>query len=194
MKKSLSIILCIAMLLTAIPLTAFATHSEETGYPYCEIKFKEGCSDELKVGETTEIYLDYYTGAYEEYEIIIWTPSRCVCEMECILDENSGIVTGAKITALQEGMYYPMVKIETPDGNVIAEDVVTVTVTEVDEGPFVDKIGDWVKHFPSNAFLSFYVAFIAVGSMALSVFDIPKIVATWVCELYENIKEFKTLI
>ena len=52
------------MLLTVVPLTAFAADTEEEQLPYCEIKFKEGCSDELKVGETTEIYIDYCPGEY----------------------------------------------------------------------------------------------------------------------------------
>lgn len=189
MKKLLSIVLCISMLLTAIPLTAFAAGTEETQLPYCEIKFREGCSDELKVGETTEIYIDYCPGEYEEYELEIWTYSRYVCEMEIITDGSTGLVTGAIITALQEGTYYPAVSIKTPDGRVIEQDMVTIRVSEVDERPFLEKAGDWIKTLPSNIFMSLYLAFIAGGSMALSVFDIPKIIADWVSELYVNIKE-----
>ena len=189
MKKSLSIVLCIAMLLTAIPLTAFAASTEETQLPYCEIKFKEGCSDELKVGETTEIYIDYCPGEYEEYELEIWTFSRFVCEMEIITDESTGLVTGAIITALQAGTYYPAASIKTPDGRVIEQDMVTIRVSAIDERPFFERAGDWIKMLPSNIFMSLYITFIAGGSMALSVFDIPKIIADWISELYGDIKE-----
>lgn len=40
----------------------------------------------------------------------------------------------------------------------------------------------------SNVFMSLYLALFAGGSMALSVFDIPKIAADWINGLYEEIK------
>ena len=188
MKRVFSIIMCVAMLLTVIPFTASATSQEEK-HPYCEIKFKEGCKEELSVGETTEIYVDYYADEYEEYEVVVWTYSRYVCEMECITDENTGLATGAKITALQEGVYYPVVSIKASDGTVIAQDIATVRVSAVDERTFFEKVSDWFKLLPSNVFMSLYLALFAGGSMALSVFDIPKIAADWINGLYEEIKE-----
>ncbi len=184
-KKLTAIILCAAMLLALMPTGVFA--ADESNQPYCEIKFKDDCDAEISQGEVTEIYLDYYAGEYEEYQIV-WTPSRYVCEIEYVTDENTGFATGAKITSVKEGMFHVIVELETADGVVIANDIVTITSTVPDNRrPFTEKLADWLESLPANMFMGFFVAVMAIVPTLEHLVKSPIYAAEYLAQAIANI-------
>lgn len=183
-KKLTEIILCAAVLFALMPTGAFAV--DEANHPYCEIKFRDGCDAEISQGETTEIYLDYYAGEYEEYQIV-WTPSRYVCEIEYVTDESTGFATGAKITSVKEGMYHIIVELQTANGGVIANDIVTITSTVPDNRPFTEKLAEWFNELPANMFMGFFVAVTTIVPTLEHIIKSPIYAAEYIAQLIDDI-------
>ncbi len=98
-KRILSIILCIATLISALSLTAFAQEQE----PFAEIKFRNPEIKTVEFGKTEELYLEYDIGDAENYKIEWDISKKKRCEIEYITDEATGLVTGAKLTGKNFG-------------------------------------------------------------------------------------------
>ena len=135
-KRFLSVILCAAILLTVAPMSAFAADTgDET--PYVEINISG--KDEIKRGESTEIYIDYSLGGHEDAQIV-WTVTE-YCEYEYVTDYETGFKVSAKATAISVGECWVHVDIVDKNGSVLANDSVMIKV--LDSRP----LGTRIKEF-----------------------------------------------
>ena len=157
-KKLTSIILCAVLTFTALPIATFATDND--GY-HCEIKFKNECPKNLTLGESTEIYIDYYVGENKDINIV-WSVSGTMCEYEYITDSESGLGTGMKITCVSGGIFYAFVSILDLDGNELAKDNIEIWCEVPDNKPLNEKIDEFIDMLPANSgLLGYCLAYIA---------------------------------
>lgn len=98
-KRIISIILCVATLFSVLSLTAFAEEQE----PYAAIKFSNPEIKTVEFGKTEEVYLEYDVGDTENYKIEWEISKKNRCKVEYITDEETGLVTGAKVTGKNFG-------------------------------------------------------------------------------------------
>ncbi len=163
-KRILSVFLCAAILLTAIPMSAFAANTGNAT-PYVEIKI-DG-KDKIKRGETTEIYIDYSLGGYEDARIV-WTAAK-YCEYEYVTDSETGFKVGARAKAVSVGDCWIHVKIVDSNGNVIANDSVTIKV--LDSRPLGRKIKDFFEEAIASApLLGLFTVYIVLGGISEIIF------------------------
>lgn len=186
-KKLFTLVLCLAVIFTAIPLSAFATDTTEY---YCEIVLKKGCKDNLKPGETTEVYLDYYVGENKDINILWSTPGN-MCEYEYVTDNETGLATGMKITAVSGGMFYVFVSILDSNGNELAKDHIEIWSSEPDSKPLNEKIDEFIDMLPANLGFLGYVLAYAVSVIAVG--QVTGILETCIV-IYNRLNEFVELI
>jgi len=125
-KRILSIILCIATLFSVLSLTAFADEQE----PFAEIKFRNPEIKTIEFGKTEELYLEYGTGGIENYKIEWKVSKKLPCKIEHITDEETGLVTGAKVTGKNFGDTTLTATIIDENGNEIVSANKLVRVVE----------------------------------------------------------------
>lgn len=165
-KKITAILMCAVMLLTAVPMSAFATHTDESEN-YVEIKLKKGYKDSIEPGETTEIYVEYYAGDNQDIEIIWSTPGN-MCEYEYITDSKTGLLTGMKITSVSGGVFHVFVSIFDSDGNELAKDHIDIWSAEPDNKPLNEKVDEFIDMLPAKLgllgyCLAYIVSIVVVG-------------------------------
>lgn len=154
-KKLTSIILCILLAITAMPLGAFATDEA-----YIEIKFADEGKENILLGETEEFYVDYSAGNCEDYEIV-WdmsNPDRW--KTEYVTDEETGLVTGAIIEGTYTGYFTLTVKIISSEGDEIASTERRIWVVEPDNRTVGEKISDFFRD-------AFFGVFFTMGFIIL---------------------------
>ncbi len=156
--------MCVAVLLTAIPMSAFAIDAEGN---YCEIKIKKGCKDTIEPGETTEIYVDYYVESNQQIDIVWSTPGN-MCEYEYVTDSETGLTTGMKITSVSGGTFYAFVQIIGSDGEELASDCIGIFSRVPDNRPLSEKADEFFEQLPGNIFLFNYVISYIVFGILLS--------------------------
>ncbi len=161
-KKITAIILCAILSVTAMPLAAFATDTAEY---YCKIEFKKGCKDNLKPGETTEIYVDYYAGENKDINLV-WSAPGNMCEYEYVTDGETGLVTGMKITAVSGGMFYVFVRLVDSDGNELAKDNTEIWCAEPDSRPINEKFDEFIDMLPAKLGLLGYCLAYIISAIA----------------------------
>lgn len=98
-KKFLAALLCAATLAAMMPLTAFAQEQE----PFAQIKFRNPETKTVEFGKTEELYLEYGTGGIESYKIEWKISKKNHCEIEYVTDEETGLVTGVRLTGKNFG-------------------------------------------------------------------------------------------
>lgn len=156
-KRLFTLVLCLVLIFTTIPLSAFATDNIEY---YCEIVLKNGCKDNLKTGETTEIYVDYYTGDNKDISIV-WSAPGNTCEYESVADSETGLITGMKITSVSSGMFYVFVSILDSDGNELAKDHIEIWSYEPNNKPLNEKVDELINRLPANlGFLGYVLSYV----------------------------------
>lgn len=151
-KRFLAILLCFAMLITALPVSAFAKKNDE---PYAEIKFADEEKENIPYGETEEFYLDYSAGDCEDYEII-WkmsNPSRW--PMEEITDAETGLVKAVRVNGTYDGYFTLSAKIVSSDGVEIASTERRIWVVKPDTRTLWEKIEDQLQMAGFTAWFTF---------------------------------------
>lgn len=126
-KRILSILLCVASIIAVMPLSAFANGNNE---PYAEIKFRNPETKTIEFGKTEEIYLDYSTGEIETCKIEWSVSKNNRCKIEYVTDEETGLVTGAKLTGKNFGDLTFTARLFDESGNEIVSANKTVRVVE----------------------------------------------------------------
>lgn len=148
-KRILSILLCAAVLLMAMPLSAAAKQKDE---PYAEIKFADEEKENIPYGETEEFCLDYSAGDCEDYEIV-WhmsNPSRWPTEY--ITDEATGLITGVRIEGTYTGYFTLSAKIVSADGEELASTERRIWIVEPDTRTFWEKVEDKLQEIGFTLF------------------------------------------
>ncbi len=125
-KRIISIILCIATLFSALSLTAFAQEQE----PFAEIKFRNPETKTVEFGKTEEVYLEYGTGGIENCKIEWEISKKNRCKIEYVTDENTGLVTGVRLTGKNFGDSTLTATILDENGNEIVSANKLVRVVE----------------------------------------------------------------
>lgn len=125
-KRIISIILCIATLFSALLLTAFAQEQE----PFAEIKFRNPETKTVEFGKTEEVYLEYGTGGIENCKIEWKISKKNRCKIEYVTDENTGLVTGVRLTGKNFGDSTLTATILDENGNEIVSANKLVRVVE----------------------------------------------------------------
>ncbi|MBQ9849775.1 MAG: hypothetical protein IJO36_03660 [Clostridia bacterium] len=149
-KRTLSVIMCFAMLLTAVPLTAFAKDEA-----YVKIKFRDTKNQSILLGETEEVYIECSTGGLSDYEIVWEMSNEKLGKIESATDEPSWHVTRVNITGTTLGYFTLTVKIVDSDGNVIASDETLVWTVEPDNRTFGKKIEDFFMRAGFTSWFTF---------------------------------------
>ncbi len=144
MKKIIAVIMCIAMILTAIPMTAFAADSEETVQPFLEIEFKDGDARDILPGESVELYLIYEMG------------NNSQCSFDWFVNgggtggeyESVGFEEGRKgirITAKKHGTITVIARMFNGEKELVAKDEVEITV--IDKRNVFEKTFEGIVEF-----------------------------------------------
>lgn len=126
MKRIISILLCIATLFSVVSISAFAEEQE----PFAEIKFRNPEIYTVEFGKTEELYLEYSVGDAENYKIEWEISKKNRCKIEYITDEETGLVTGAKVTGKNFGDTTLTATIIDENGNEIVSANKLVRVVE----------------------------------------------------------------
>lgn len=151
-KRFLAILLCFAMLITALPVSAFAKKNEE---PYAEIKFADEEKENIPYGETEEFYLDYSAGDCEDYEIIWQMSNPARWKTEFITDEETGLVTGARIEGTETGYFTLSAIIVNSEREVITSAERRIWVVKPDNRTLWEKIEDELQMAGFTAWFTF---------------------------------------
>lgn len=125
-KKILVALLCAATLAAMMPLTAFAQEQE----PFAQIKFRNPETKTVEFGKTEELYLEYGTGGIESYKIEWKISKKNHCEIEYVTDEETGLVTGVRLTGKNFGDATLTATILDENGNEIVSANKLVRVVE----------------------------------------------------------------
>ncbi len=167
-KRILSIILCIATLFSVLSLTAFADEQE----PFAEIKFRNPEIYTVEFGKTEELYLEYSVGDAENYKIEWEISKKNFCKIEYITDEETGLVTGAKVTGKNFGDTTLTATILDENGVVI---VSVNKLIRVVESKSKDKtLGEKLKIIMRDSYLTLGMTIMYVPYLA--VFVVPVMV------------------
>lgn len=169
-KRILSIILCIATLISALSLTAFAQEQE----PFAEIKFRNPEAKTIEFGKTEELYLEYGTGEIEAHKIEWEISKKNRCEIEFVTDEETGLVTGAKLTGKNFGSVTLTVRILDENGNEIisAKKTTGVVESEDENKTFKEKLKIFFKDSNAGLFMTMmYIVIPLAGSVILAPYN-----------------------
>lgn len=175
MKKITAIILCAAMLIAVIPSAAFAADKPDN---YVEIKLKEGCSDRILVGETSEIYVEYATDC-EEFELVWHIYGNACDSYEYVTDSETGMVTGIKINGVSVGSFNASVKMVDFHGNTLDIDIVEIRITEPDTRTEEEKLQEKLELLKGELTMGFYM-FVVIPILA-----IPTVISGYITMIWE---------
>ena len=165
-KKLTAIILCIIMAITVIPMSAFATDEA-----YIEIKFADEGKENILLGETEELYVDYFAGNCEDYEIVWHMSNTTRWKTEYVTDEETGLITGAIIEGTYTGYFTLTVEIISSEGDKIASTERRIWVVEPDNRTIGEKISDFFRDTFFGAF--FITGFIILPLIAAPIIEPP---------------------
>lgn len=173
MKKITAIILCAAMIIAIVPSAVFATDKPDN---YVEIKVKEGCSDRILVGETSEIYVEYATDC-EEFELVWHIYGNACDSYEYVTDSETGMVTGIKINGVSAGLFNASVKMVDSHGNTLDIDIAEIRITEPDTRTEEEKLQEKFEDFKLSMTMGLYMFVImpVVSLLAVPVLAVMKL-------------------
>lgn len=171
-KRIISIILCITTLFSVLSLTAFAEEQE----PYAVIKFRNPEIKTIEFGKTEEVYLEYGTGGVENCKIEWDVSKKMLCKVEYITDEETGLVTAAKLTGKNFGDSTLTATILDENGNEIvsANKLIRVVESKGENKTFREKFKIFLKDsYITSALMTMYFVVPGVFAVVFSPVLIP---------------------
>lgn len=125
MKKVLSVFLAVVMIFS-MSISCFAEDARFNMY------LVTSGSDKICRGETSTIRVVYDKENCENIDFV-WRIEGEGCGMECITDNETGLITGVKLKGLKEGNFYVVVKMVSEDGEIIQSASKNITVVGLTE-------------------------------------------------------------
>lgn len=169
-KRIISVFMCFAMLLTALPLSVFAENEE----PYAKIRFRNPEKYNVAFGETEEVYLDYNTYGIEIHKIEWEVSKKLPCKIEYVTDESTGLVTGAKLTGKNFGSLTLTARLLDENGNEIISDKRSLYVVESENKNAEEKFKIFLKNsYLVSAMGTMYIVIPLVGAVVFSPVLVP---------------------
>lgn len=175
-KRILSILLCIASIITVMPLSAFAKQKDEA---YAEIKFDNAERENIPYGETEAFYLDYSAGDCEDYEIIWHMSNPTRWPMEEIADAETGLVTAVRVEGTYTGYFTLSAEIVSSEGEIIASTERRIWVVEPDTRTFWEKVEDKLSEIG-------FALFFVTGFIILPIVATPIRIPLWFISLIKE--------
>lgn len=173
-KRIMAALLCVAMLITALPITAAAKDE-----PYAEIKFVDAEKENIPHGETEEFYLDYSAGDCEDYEIVWKMSNPTRWPTEFITDEATGLVTGARIEGKYTGYFTLSAEVVSSDGKILATTERRIWVVAPDTRTFWEKVEDELQ-------MAGFTLFFITGFIILPIVATPIRIPLWIISLIRD--------
>lgn len=143
-KKLTAIIMCIAMILTAIPMTAFATDSDETVQPYIKIVFKDYEEKDILPGESVELYLDYEKGNNDKCKFD-WFVEGAGTGYQYESAASWKGRPGIRVTPTKHGTITVVARMFNGEKELVARDEIEITV--IDERNIFEKTFEGIAEF-----------------------------------------------
>ncbi len=146
LKKLLSIILAVIMVFST-EVVAFAT--DETKGVTSEMYLCVSGETSIGRGESTEVTVKYNSEKLDNIKFV-WSTDGDACNIEYFADEESGLITRAKITAVTYGYYYIKVDMFSEDGKIIESDKQTIFSNVPEDMSLQEKIEYKISKFGAN--------------------------------------------
>ena len=143
-KKLTAIIMCIAMIITAIPMAAFAQEPDETLEPYIKIVFKDYEDKDILPNESVELYLDYEKGSNKQCKFDWFVEGAGTgyrYESASPWEGRPGI----KVTPTTHGTITVIARMFNEDKELVAKDEIEITV--IDERNLFEKTFEGIAEF-----------------------------------------------
>ena len=140
-KKLTAIIMCIAMIITAIPMAAFAQEPEGTLEPYIKIVFKDYEDKDILPNESVELYLDYEKGSNKQCKFDWFVEGAGTGYQYKSATPWEGR-PGIKVTPTTHGTITVIARMFNEDKELVARDEIEITV--IDERNVFEKTFDTI--------------------------------------------------
>lgn len=146
LKKLLSIIL-VAIMVFSTEVVAFA--ADETKGVTSEMYLRVSGETSIGRGESTEVTVKYNSEKLDNIKFV-WSTEGDACNIEYFTDDESGLVTSAKITSVTYGYYYIKVDMVSEDGKIIESDKRTIFSNVPEDMSLQEKIEYKMSEFGAN--------------------------------------------
>ena len=167
-KKLTAIIMCIAMILTAIPMAAFAQEPDETLEPYIKIVFKNYEDKDILPNESVELYLDYEKGNNDKCKFdwfVEGAGTGYQYESASPWEGRPGI----KVTPTTHGTITVIARMFNVEKELVARDEIEITV--IDERNIFEKTFEGIADFFKYSIAGLSMIGIASLFLGLGIFS-----------------------